>query len=160
MISQLQTLARITFRCIPAYGLIKMKYIIILIALLLTGCDCKRGVCISNIDRYTHNYQLWEQPGKTDLDVMKAYLECGGNYPYTGSSGIPGDGVATQICLENAGYNRVAYFERQPTCSKEYNKKYQACQPGAVIPTPSIERRLNSQYCKAEWNSNRPECQP
>ena len=31
---------------------------------------------------------------------------------------------------------------------------YPACQPDAVIPTPSAERRLNSWYCKVETDYN------
>jgi hypothetical protein len=125
-----------------------VKYVIIFFLIILAGCDCKRGACISNIGKYTYTYQTWEKPGNNDLDVLKAYLECGGNYPYMGSSGIPGEGVFTSICLENAGYTKVAYSERKPVCSKPYNQKYPACQPGAVIPTPSVERRLNSEFCK------------
>lgn len=34
-----------------------------------------------------------------------------------------------------------------------------ACQPDAIIPTRSVERRLSSAYCKG-YGKNTPECLP
>jgi hypothetical protein len=128
--------------------------------MVLSGCDCRRSLCVSNIGKAVPAYQLWEKSRESDLDVLKAYLECGGEYPYVGSPKNPDDIVFTYVCLENSGYMKVSYLDRQPTCSKEYNKGSPACQPGAVIPTPSVERRLNGSYCKKDWNRNKRECQP
>jgi hypothetical protein len=133
----------------------KMKYVAIFMMVFLIGCDCKRSACISNIDKPAPDpYAAWERQGESNLDVMKAYLECGGTHPLNNSEfakkvpyNFNGETLA-EICLEHSGYNRVVYSERKPTCSKAYNKKYPACQPDAVIPVRSVERRLNSEFCK------------
>jgi hypothetical protein len=62
--------------------------------------------------------------------------------------------------------HKAATFEQK--CSWPHNKHLPACQPGAASPTPSVERRLGSWYCRVrtsyayclEHAINPPACDP
>ena len=95
----------------------------------------------------THSY--FKKPGASELEVKKAMLECGiadingaGNFKQDMNSYF-----LAKSCLEKAGYKSTV-LSMEESCQLEHNKQYPACQPDAVIPKPSVERRLNSQYCR------------
>lgn len=55
------------------------------------------------------------------------------------------------MCMERSGYYALQSVDgkRKKTNSWCYHwPDLPACQPGAEIPTPSVERRLNSRYCR------------
>jgi hypothetical protein len=100
-------------------------------------------------------YRTWKKQGRSELDVKKSILECGYlNVLDGGEMGLNGFVLAYR-CMINQGYT---YYDRD-FCYGFHNPP-PACSPNAVIPEPSVERRLNSRYCKSERAHNRPECQP
>lgn len=51
----------------------------------------------------------------------------------------------------NAGFiEQNTSWTLKDACADVRYRDYPACQPNAVIPTPSAERRLNSWYCKVK----------
>lgn len=61
---------------------------------------------------------------------------------------------SVNTCMIQAGFQDK--LGRVKWCEKYENLPI--CQPGAVIPQRSVERRLNSPHCKE--NKEQPECQP
>lgn len=123
--------------------------------LTLAGCGLKQSM--QPIPDYFH---LWKKPGASLLDVRKSLLECG--WPTASPSGYgpdvammsPNDKVLADLCMENDGYRYTSPFHGYQVinaCALFSNRQdYPACQPGAVIPKPTVERRLNSWHCKLE----------
>jgi hypothetical protein len=104
-------------------------------------------------------YKMWSKRGASELDIKKALLECGKPSPdptfdsYKYAFGLEDDDsqynaiFLTDACMEKASYQPRVYTVKQ-SCSWDRYKHLPACQPGAEIPTPSVERRLNSWHCK------------
>lgn len=137
-----------------------MNRVIVLTLLALSGCG---EYSIRNIDKPApESYESWVKPGTTQLDVKKALLECGDPHPATNSFiyekafGITDFDeemkhyLMTKACMERAGYAHRWRSLAQSCADSNFPKRktYPACQPGAVIPERSIERRLNSWHCK------------
>jgi hypothetical protein len=117
------------------------------IAVLLTGCF--DGYSIKNIDKpLPEYYRLWEKQGETEFDIKKRLFECG----WEGGGYIEKNtGALVYMCMERSGYYALQSVDgkRKKTNSWCYHwPDLPACQPGAEIPTPSVERRLNSRYCR------------
>jgi hypothetical protein len=101
-------------------------------------------------------YINWSKPGSTVVDIKKVILECGkynpsGTYP---EDSWPSENEMVQghYCIINAGYTYLNPFKGGKSDNNSWcrNKPgLPACQPGAVIPEPSIERRLRSNYCRS-----------
>jgi len=128
-------------------------------ALLLMGCVGEYS--IRNIDKPAPEaYESWVKPGATQLDIKKALLECGDPSPATNSFiyekalGIKdNDGqlnhqFLTHACMEKSGFVYRWKYTLVDYCSWDRHKHLPACQPSAVIPERSVERRLNSWHCK------------
>lgn len=133
----------------------------------LTACG---KYSIRNIDNPTPrpDYGGWlKQDGSpmTDLEGRQALLECGDPSPemnrfiYERTLGIieSDDRVKhsfmVQGCMEQSGLSRNPAWGRGWTLKESCRlfpryASYPACQPGAVFPQRSVERRLNSWYCK------------
>lgn len=101
-----------------------------------------------------YEYELWRKEGATELEIKKIILECGISHPLGGGAEgrSQNEIVLSHKCIENAGYIYFDPFKGKLDLNKEYgchrNYDLPACQPGAEIPTPSVERRLNSRYCR------------
>lgn len=94
------------------------------------------------------------------LEVKMGMLECGApHYAPTSFMYEKALGLRTldeqlsyafmvSACMEKAGF-RARWDSVAESCRKlsQYNT-YPVCQPGAVIPERSVERRLNGWYCK------------
>jgi len=98
-------------------------------------------------------YKYYKKAGATELDVKKAMLECGISDIDTSSGNFKQDMnsfLLADWCMEKSGFvgAKGADMIMEEACKLEHNAKYSACQPGAVIPNPSVERRLNSEYCR------------
>ncbi len=138
--------------------------------------------------------ESWTKDGATRLDIKKALLECGSpstqtdRFIYEKSLGIKNSddmlnhGLLTHACMENSGYMYWRKGTFSDYCTVYNYKHLPACQPGAVIPDRSVERRLNSwscklktdrEYCrkhafvpaacddtKKDYNNPPPECRP
>lgn len=143
----------------------KSKFIAVLGAVTLPGCW---GYSISNIDKPApETYEAWVKPGATRLEVKKALLECGKPAPapngwaYEYGMGIKDNDTLlnhkflTDACMEKSGFRNRWGTTLEKSCRMhpEY-RSYPACQPGAEIPERSVERRLNSWYCKLKTDLN------
>ena len=125
-----------------------VRMLIALLLIVLSGC---RGA-FQPLPSY---YENWSKPGSTDVDVKKIILECGnynpyGNYP---EGGWPSRNVMAlrYYCVVNAGYTYLSPFKGRKPDNNSWcrnNPELEACQSGAVIPTPSAELRLNGRYCR------------
>jgi hypothetical protein len=134
-----------------------MNRLVLVLLVGLSGCG---GHSIRNIDKPAPEaYEMWVKPGASPLDVKKALLECGEPHPAPTIAIYEAIGLKTQddqtqfsfmvdACMEKAGF--IPRWDNLEQSCKLYPKyrNYPACQPNAQIPTPSVERRLNSWHCK------------
>jgi hypothetical protein len=121
---------------------------------------CGFGYSIENIDKPApRSYEGWVKPGAGLLDVKKALLECGAPHYDLDSNTWAAIGVTDDAermsrsflvdrCMENGGFIDRWGDTVKKYCSWDRHKHLPACQPGAVIPQRSVERRLNSWLCK------------
>ncbi|QEE12004.1 hypothetical protein MNL01_03040 [Bartonella krasnovii] len=133
---------------------IRFNLLSLLILLSIAGCD------IENIDKPAPAYvSMWEKPGADFTEVGKALLECG--MPSLIDQDSANDNrsdneIATiHLCMLQAGFR---YKGGGGWCFPFNYKNLPICRPGAVIPKRSVEKRLNSPYCKKYKNAD--ECQP
>jgi hypothetical protein len=115
----------------------------ILLAVVIGGCGIEKS-----FQPLPEPYEFWSKPGVTKLDIKKAMLECGMNVDGSGG-GEPFDYneyFLSELCMESQGYSD-SFWTVAEGCRQ--HPGLPACQPGAVIPKPSVERRLNSEYCKS-----------
>lgn len=96
------------------------------------------------------DYKLWRKEGVAELDIRKILMECGAIFPDGDSHMLTQNETAIiQMCTERAGFERIDFKGRpKPLAWCRNWPDLPACQPGAEIPAPSVERRLNSHYCK------------
>ncbi|WP_409360699.1 hypothetical protein ACRPOS_004840 [Bartonella heixiaziensis] len=108
---------------------------------------------------------VWEKPGADRLEIKKALLECGvqtfSSFSSEKDLSIPEKlnmDALVDACMIQAGFSNK--FQEPHWCEREKYKVYNLpiCQPDAVIPQRSVEKRLNSPYCRE--NKDQPECQP
>jgi len=137
-----------------------MKHIALLLILsAVTGCGLKSAGMVPPAASET-----WSKDGASKLDVGKSLLECG--FPDT--AGVTGhrelssnDRAIIYFCMERVGYRRRGRsLSSAELCRIQRSQNLPACQPGAVIPAPSVKKRLNSRYCMKKDNRDRPVCQP
>lgn len=141
----------------------KSTSIWIAIFLLLSGC----GYSIYNIDKPPpEDYETWKKQNNSLLDIKKALLECGAIAPTTlgwhykeayEKIGIieqkdqVNQGFLVDRCMLKAGFvQQNTSWALEDACADARYKALPACQPNAIIPIPSVERRLNSWYCKTK----------
>ncbi|EJF93440.1 hypothetical protein LBE40_05115 [Bartonella taylorii] len=124
-----------------------------LILLSVAGCD---------IDKLGPSYRaMWEKPGADSTEVGKALLECGMPTPYSEDSEnreVSNNGWATiHACMIQAGFH---YKDQRGGgwCYTYKEENLPICRPGAVIPQRSVEKRLNSPFCKQ--HPEQYECYP
>lgn len=135
-----------------------MNRTLVIALLVLSGCG---GHSIHNMDKPAPEaYEKWMKPGLSQIDIKKAMLECGApHYAVTGFMYEKALGLKTldeqlshafmvSACMEKSGF--VARWDSVEQSCRKFPKYqfYPACQPGAVIPERSVERRLNSWHCK------------
>lgn len=90
------------------------------------------------------NFEVWQKPGASTLEVKKALLACGSPHPQEDDRS-PNQRAETQNCLIAAGYRMPKQYPTQCTLQPDLP----ACQPGETPTSPSAERRLDSDYCRA-----------
>ncbi|MFA7351794.1 MAG: hypothetical protein WC009_13625 [Methylotenera sp.] len=131
---------------------------------LLNGCG---QYSIRNIDKPPpEDYETWKKPSNSQLDIKKALLGCGAIAPST--LGWPYRKAYEKVglieqkeqfnhdflvdrCMLNADFlQQNISWTLQDACADSRYRDYSACHPDAIIPTPSVERRLNSWYCKVK----------
>ncbi|WP_208439271.1 hypothetical protein [Bartonella tribocorum] len=132
---------------------IRFNLLSLLILLSITGCD------ISNMDKPSPGeVAVWKKPGANFTEVGKVLLECGMPSLIDQDSEnktLSDNEIATiDACMLQAGFRRKS---GGPYWCYNYNN-LPICRPGAVIPKRSVEKRLNSPFCKKYKNAD--ECQP
>ncbi|UTO28999.1 hypothetical protein [Bartonella harrusi] len=125
-----------------------------IILLSVSGCD------IENIDKSPRGETaVWEKLGADSTEIGKALLECGLphlNYLEDEVQKLSDNDSATiDACMIQAGFH---YKGRGYWCSPFRWETLPICQRGAVIPKRSVEKRLNSPFCKE--SPVQPECKP
>jgi hypothetical protein len=126
----------------------KMRYFILAtVVAVLSACSA------GYVPKQTYG---WEKYGVPDNEIVKAILECGYPSPYPALAvSTSNDSVLIRKCMLSNGFKIHGFAP----CSQSYEKDLPACQSDAVIPTRSIERRLNSLYCSDPQRKTRSECQ-
>lgn len=134
----------------------KFKLINLLFLIILSGCA-------AYFQPPKPSYKVWQKERKNELDVRKALLECGKPSPSTtiqmykyafnidlnDDDAIFNKSFSTDACMEKLGYTRLSgYYTVAEYCSWDRYKHLEICQSNTVVPVPSVERRLNSWYCK------------
>ncbi|WP_375614820.1 hypothetical protein [Bartonella sp. AC535YNZD] len=127
-----------------------------IVLLSIAGCD------IENIDKPAPGYvNMWEKTGADSTEVGKALLECGMPSlidPDSENRERSNNAKATTYaCMIQAGFH---YKDKWggTWCQNYKSENLPICQPGAVIPKRSVEKRLNSPFCKRYKNAS--ECKP
>jgi len=135
------------------------RYILLILLLLLNGCGY---YSIRNIDKPPPQlHEIWKKQGAAFLEIRKSLLECGQVSLGGASSEIYEKigiierkdqinyGFLVDRCMMNAGFvQQNISWTLKDACADTRYLDYPACQPEAAIPKLSIERRLNSWYCK------------
>ncbi|WP_154215207.1 hypothetical protein [Xanthomonas oryzae] len=95
-------------------------------------------------------YEMWSAAGASQLDVMKALLECGYPTPF----GIAdrnlnlfpsnNDVSLMGLCMQRSGF---VYKDKSYDFCRSF-RGLPACQPDAIIPHRELSRRINSPFCK------------
>jgi hypothetical protein len=141
----------------------KIKYILWLLPLIIFA-----GCIKTSFQPIPPYYKLWIKPENSPLDSRIALLECGWPSPWPTGHGSDvatmsaNDKTLADRCMEISGFSYKDPFNgyrRKLICSDPWVAKYPACQHDAIIPTRSVERRLNSYYCTG-YGKNTPECLP
>ena len=130
-------------------------------SLIILTCLLSLAGCAKPFQPVPPAYKSWLKPNVSELDVKKALLECGkpsprpsvNSYKYAFGLEEPDELLdmilKTNACMENIGYKRPrGYYTVAQYCSWDRHKHLPACQPVAEILEPSVERRLNSWWCK------------
>ncbi|EJF74406.1 hypothetical protein ME7_01438 [Bartonella birtlesii LL-WM9] len=130
-----------------------LKLLCGLILLSVTGCD------IENIDKSPREEaDAWLKPGADSTEVGKALLECGMpsliNLDSANKNRSLNQIATIYACMVQAGFRKKS---GGPYWCYNY-KDLPICQPGAIIPQRSVEKRLNSPFCKR--SPVQPECKP
>ncbi|MGF7158088.1 MULTISPECIES: hypothetical protein [unclassified Bartonella] len=106
----------------------------------------------------------WEKPGADFTEIGKALLECGMPTPYDVFPENRKQSInakaTTYACMIQSGFR---YKDEEVARAGGWCYTFRAenlpiCRPGAVIPRPSVKKRLNSPFCKKYKNA--PECKP
>ncbi|UTO28648.1 hypothetical protein [Bartonella harrusi] len=131
-----------------------LKLLLGLAFLTIAGCD------IENIDKPPPGYvNMWEKAGADSTEVGKALLECGMPSLIDPDSENRKNSInakaTTYACMVQAGFH---YKGSGDWCYTFREENLPICRPGAVIPKRSVEKRLNSPFCKQYKNAD--ECQP
>ena len=123
----------------------------------LIGCTT---YSVSNIDKPApKTYEKWTTGDTTRLDARKALLECGAPSLSPTSRTYRAIGITdleeqlkrsfmVTACMESSGH-RARWGGLSESCNLQPKyKQFPACQAHTDIPKPSIERRLNSWWCR------------
>ncbi len=136
--------------------------LIFLTLLFLFGCSTYMGQGVYKPAPAT--YQEWSKYGSSTLLIKKSLLECDKPAPDVSfeiyerilninrydEQAFMNKLQMENICMERAGYKYNGVYDTKKICSLDKYKALPACQPNTVIPIPSVERRLNSWYCKTK----------
>ncbi|MDO6645369.1 hypothetical protein [Acinetobacter guillouiae] len=120
---------------------------LILVGILTSGCSEKM------FQPPPPDFLEWIAPNSSIVDVKKKLLECGMPEPSGKSPEYQQLGrnaqVSISLCMVNAGFSDK---DEYPLCKYEKDRVLPVCASGAEIPTPDINRRLNSHYCRTKSN--------
>ena len=137
-----------------------LSIVILLGVLCLEGCTPLGG-----FKPTPSEFENWTKRRTSVLEVKKALLECGvivlSHYQPIIVEGktIRQDQNSYLLghrCMLSSGFEYIGEFG---ACKYKLDQSLSACQPDAIVPTRSVERRLNSYYCK-DHGKNTLECQP
>ncbi len=126
------------------------------------------------------SFERWTRPGTSSHHIMASLMECG--YPSPGPNIDEWNSAYGTIwrapkllaakCMESQGYTEKFGEGSKSECryySFAETRKYltgeqiealeRACAPGAPVPLPNVEKRLNSAYCKVKTYRDYPQCQ-
>ncbi len=130
-----------------------------------------------------YEFERWKRPGASTQQVMATLFECGYPWPDAnidqlrkawGTNWVPFS-ILSDRCMETQGFSeqdgqgtvrRCARYLHQESSYRKYRTAEQlkvlehACDPNTPPPKPSVEKRLNSPYCKVKEYSKYPQCQP
>ncbi|EJF74396.1 hypothetical protein ME7_01434 [Bartonella birtlesii LL-WM9] len=129
-----------------------LKLLSCITLLSIAGCDSKPP------SRYS---VIWQKPDADSTEVAKALLECGKPTPYNADPENSrlgfGEWAIIHTCMLQSGFHyRSENGKWCEDCQDDRIPVYPLS--GAFIPQRSVERRLNSPYCKKYKNAL--ECQP
>lgn len=111
-------------------------------------------------------YERWRKAGADHIQIQAALLECGLPAPFSGTKffkDVPYKEslelyARTTLCMDKSGFELLpglsVYCEAIPSLK--------SCRPenSSLIPSRSVERRLNSAFCKDPIYAKDKVCQP
>ncbi|WP_144754866.1 hypothetical protein [Bartonella saheliensis] len=111
-------------------------------------------------------FVIWEKPGVNSTEVGKALLECGALSPYSSSIANSKLGFhewsIIHTCMIQSGFHHKKIKDGK-WCENCKDDRIPVYPPGSVGTQRSVERRLNSSFCKNDGiikllNINTPFC--
>ena len=116
--------------------------------------------CVSNYFQPPKpEYEYWRKNKQSTIQIKKALLECGKPSPsptirtyefafgYSSAEKRRNHSLTANACMEAAGFKDVTTTVRE-VCTWDHRDHLPICQPGAEIPKRSVDRRLNSWWCR------------
>ncbi|WP_412057405.1 hypothetical protein [Bartonella sp. DGB2] len=114
-----------------------------------------------------YDYAIWIKPRTSPVQIKKSMLECGYLEPWginePSAKMKINDEVMARRCMEQAGYTQISTpIVFSDVCLRNDKPHPPACAPDAIIPKPSVEKRLKSTYCRTQYrrfySQKPPEC--
>ncbi len=100
-------------------------------------------------------YQSWIKEGADELDIKKKILECGDSSPAGGNQTM-NESALVHLCMVRSGYMPYKFYSKEIADPDDWCRNWPelpACQSGANIPAPDLNRRLQSRYCRIRSSS-------
>jgi hypothetical protein len=127
------------------------RWVLIIPVIAISGC------VRSYFQPALPEYEYWKKPGATELEIKKSLLECGSPSPnplfdlFKHDYKLTNEGAANRslmvsFCMESIGYTKNLSVKK--LCTLSHNEQLPVCMHKVPIYQPSVERRLNSKYCK------------
>lgn len=118
-----------------------MKVISLISILFFSGC------VITGIDKpSSYDFELWWKNGASTVEVQMAMLECGYHSIYWNASMSVVEVIESNRCMEGIGFEKKA--GNSFSCKTAALSQHPACTSDSVRSLRSVDRRLNSPFCK------------
>jgi len=140
--------------------MIRLHWATSLFLIVLGGCGSIHGPFGIGTQPAPPTYEQWHKPGATKIEVKKALLECGepstvrDTHIYEKVLGLKDPDelqnhfFLVEHCMEESGFIVPGTKTTAEYCSWDRHRHLPACQPQTPLQKRSIERRMNSWYCK------------
>lgn len=94
----------------------------------------------------SYDHELWSKADASRIEVQVAMLECGYHSIYWNASMSVVEVIESNRCMEGIGFEKKA--GNSFSCKTAALSQHPACTSDSVSSLRSVDRRLNSPFCK------------